>query len=39
MPNSATAYNNLGTAYFAEEKFKQGTEAYRTAFALDPAGL
>jgi tetratricopeptide (TPR) repeat protein len=33
---SAVIYCNLGTAYFAESKYKQGVKAYRKAFSIDP---
>jgi tetratricopeptide (TPR) repeat protein len=29
-------YCNLGTAYFADEKYKPGMEAYKKALELDP---
>ena len=35
-PGAAITYCNLGTAYFAEEKYKPGMEAYRKALALNP---
>jgi tetratricopeptide (TPR) repeat protein len=35
MPHSAVIAANLGTAYFARSKYKDGLEAYQTAFALD----
>jgi len=35
-PNCASFYSNLGTAYFAEHKYKKGLEAYQRAFAIDP---
>jgi tetratricopeptide (TPR) repeat protein len=33
---SAVIYCNLGTAYFAESKYKKGVKAYRKAFSIDP---
>ena len=32
---SAVIFCNLGTAYFAEAKYKQGMKAYRKAFEID----
>jgi len=32
---NAVIYCNLGTAYFAEAKYKKGTKEYRKAFAID----
>ena len=35
-PGSASIYSNLGTAYFAEKKYKEAWEAYNAALQLDP---
>lgn len=35
-PQTASFYSNLGTAYFADHKYKQGVKAYQDAFSLDP---
>ena len=35
-PSSAITYCNLGTSYFAEEKYKPGMQAYHKALALNP---
>jgi tetratricopeptide (TPR) repeat protein len=32
---SAVIYCNLGTAYFAEARYKKGIKAYRKAFSID----
>src|SRR6185295_15618781 len=32
----ATAFYNLGNAFFKKDKFKESVEAYRRALALDP---
>ena len=34
--DAAITYCNLGTSYFAEEKYKPGMEAYHKALALNP---
>ena len=36
---SAVIFCNLGTAYFAEAKYKQGMKAYRKAFEIDEQGV
>jgi tetratricopeptide (TPR) repeat protein len=35
-PDSASIYSNLGTAFFAEKKYKEAAEAYDRALQLDP---
>jgi tetratricopeptide (TPR) repeat protein len=39
QPDYATAYKNMGAAYFAMERFEEGLQAYRTAHSLDPTIL
>ena len=38
-PGLATAYKNMGSAYFAIQRFDAGYEAYQAAYRLDPTSL
>jgi Tfp pilus assembly protein PilF len=38
-PGLATAYKNLGSAYFASNRFDDGYEAFQNAYRLDPTIL